>query len=111
MYDQGSNQYAHAGGIMLLTPAGKVSRYFYGVEFSPKDLRFGLMDASDEKIGSLVEKVLLLCFHYDPETGKYGFAVMTTLRIAGGMFLMALGTFWYRMRKRDRKLKQTQAVA
>lgn len=114
VYDPASDQYAHAGGIMLLTTEGRISRYFYGVEYSPRDLKFGLMEASENEIGSLVEKVLLLCFHYDPSTGKYGFVVMTVLRVAGGLFLLALGTFWYRMFRRGRRRKfeqgQTQAA-
>ncbi len=89
MYDSKSGQYAHAGGIMIVTPEGKLARYFYGLEYAPRDLRFSLIEASQGKIGTLVDQLLLLCFHYDPMTGKYGLFVMNFLRVAG--FLTALG--------------------
>ena len=69
-------QFAHAAGIMVLTPQGKLARYFYGVEFSPRDLRLGLIEAAQNKIGSAVDQLLLFCFHYDPATGKYGAIAM-----------------------------------
>ena len=81
-YDSDSKQYAHASAIMLLTPDGKISRYFYGVDFPPKDLRMGLVEASQGKIGNAVDAVLLYCYHYDPETGKYGAMVANILRLA-----------------------------
>jgi protein SCO1 len=82
-YDPRSGQYAHASAIMLLTPEGKVSRYFYGIEYSAKDIQFGIMDASQNKIGSVADQVALYCYHYDPATGKYGVAVMRLVRAAG----------------------------
>jgi protein SCO1 len=82
-YDPRSGQYAHASAIMLLTPEGKVSRYFYGIEYSAKDIQFGIMDASQNKIGSIADQVVLYCYHYDPATGKYGVAVMRLVRGAG----------------------------
>jgi protein SCO1/2 len=82
-YDSRSGQYAHASAIMLLTPEGKVSRYFYGIEYSAKDIQFGIMDASQNKIGSIADQVVLYCYHYDPATGKYGVAVMRLVRAAG----------------------------
>lgn len=82
-YDPRSGQYAHASAIMLLTPEGKVSRYFYGIEYSAKDIQFGIMDASQNKIGSIADQVALYCYHYDPATGKYGVAVMRLVRGAG----------------------------
>jgi hypothetical protein len=69
-------QFAHAAAIMLLTPAGRVSRYFFGVEFAPRDLRLGLIEASENKIGSVVDALLLYCYHYDPVTGKYNVVAM-----------------------------------
>jgi len=82
-YDPKTDQYAHASAIMILTPAGKVSKYFYGVEYSPRDLRLGLVEASNEKIGTPVDEVLLFCFHYDPTTGKYGAMTMNLVRGSG----------------------------
>lgn len=83
VYDPKSGQYAHAGGIMVATPEGKISRYFYGIEYAPRDLRFALIEASANKIGSFADQLLLLCFHYDPMTGKYGLVIWNVLRLAG----------------------------
>jgi protein SCO1/2 len=90
-YDPKSNQFAHATAIMVLTPQGRVSRYFYGVDFPPKDLRMGLVEASQGKIGNAVDAVLLYCYHYDPETGKYGAMVGNILRLAAGATILLLG--------------------
>jgi protein SCO1/2 len=94
-YDPKSNQYAHATAIMVLTPQGRISRYFYGVDFPPKDLRMGLVEASQGKIGNAVDSVLLYCYHYDPETGKYGAMVANILRLAAGATILMLGTFLF----------------
>jgi protein SCO1 len=90
-YDEKTNQYAHATAIMVLTPQGHISRYFYGVEFPPKDLRMGLVEASQEKIGNVVDAVLLYCYHYDPQTGKYGAMVTNILRLAAGATILLIG--------------------
>jgi protein SCO1 len=90
-YDEKSNQYAHATAIMVLTPQGRISRYFYGVDFPPKDLRMGLVEASQNKIGNAVDAVLLYCYHYDPETGKYGAMVGNILRLAAGATIVLIG--------------------
>ena len=92
-YDPEIKQFAHASGIMLLTPEGRVSRYFYGLEYSARDMRLGLVEASANKIGSPVDQVLLYCFHYDPVTGKYGMVIMNTVRMAGVATVLALGLF------------------
>jgi len=96
-YDPDSKQYAHASGIMLLTPEGKLSRYFYGVTYPERDMRLGLDEASNGKIGSPVDQVLLFCYHYDPHTGKYGLLVSRVLQLGGlatvligGIFLIVL---------------------
>lgn len=96
-YDPDSKQYAHASGIMLLTPEGKISRYFYGVTYPARDMRLGLVEASEGKIGSPVDQVLLFCYHYDPHTGKYGLLISRVLQLAGlatvligGIFLLVL---------------------
>lgn len=92
-YDAARNQYAHATAIMVLTPQGHISRYFYGVDFPPKDLRMGLVEASQEKIGNAVDQVLLYCYHYDPATGKYGAVVSNMLKLGGGLTIVLLGGF------------------
>jgi protein SCO1/2 len=109
-YDLASNQYAHPSGIILLTPSGRVSRYLYGIEYDPRDLRLGLVEASQHKIGGLVEQVLLLCYHYDPATGRYGFVIEGTLRIAGVVTTLVLGAFLFRMyRLEQRRSRAAQA--
>lgn len=106
-YDEKTKQYAHASAMMVLTPSGKLSRYFYGLEYVPKDLRLGLIEAADERIGSPADHVLLLCYEYDPKTGKYGFAVMTAVRIGAIATMAAIGTFMFVMFRRDRMAKST----
>jgi protein SCO1/2 len=87
-YDPKTKQYAHASAIMVLTPAGRLSRYFYGIEYPPRDLRLGLVEASENKIGTPVDQVLLYCYHYDPSTGKYSAIVMNIVRLAGILTLL-----------------------
>jgi protein SCO1/2 len=90
-YDPKVNQYAHATAIMVLTPHGRISRYFFGVDFPPKDLRMGLVEASEGKIGNAVDQVLLYCYHYNPATGKYGAVVNNILRLGAGVTIVFLG--------------------
>ena len=90
-YDAKSSQYAHATAIMVLTPQGRISRYFYGVDYPPKDLRMGLVEASQGKIGNAVDAVLLYCYHYDPATGKYGAIVNNILKLGAGLTILILG--------------------
>ena len=92
-YDANSGQFAHTTAIMVLTPEGRIAQYYYGVEYAPKDLRLGLVQASQNKIGNLVDQVLLYCYHYDPATGKYGAVVMRILRLAGAATILTLGLF------------------
>jgi protein SCO1/2 len=106
VYDAKLGQYAHASGIIVLTPEGKTARYFYGVEYSPRDLRLALVEASNGKIGSPIDQLILLCYHYDPLTGKYGLTIMKTIRVAGVITVLALGNFIFFMMKRDRRKKQ-----
>ncbi len=110
LFDRSTQQYVHASAIMVLTPQGRVSKYFYGIEYPPKDLRLGLVEASDGKIGGLVEQVLLYCFHYDPRTGKYSMIVMNVLRLAGVATVTLIGGFILLMWRRDRR-KTKSAVA
>lgn len=102
-YDPATDQFAHASGIMVVTPQGKMARYFYGIEYSGRDLRLALVEAAENKIGSPVDALLLYCFHYDPLTGKYGLVIMNVLRLAGVATVMALGTFMLVMFRRDRR--------
>jgi len=92
-WDRDSKQFAHAAAIMVVTPDGRLAQYFYGVEYSPKDLRFGLVQASQNKIGNVVDQVLLYCYHYDPRTGKYGPIISRALQLGGGLTVLILGGF------------------
>jgi protein SCO1/2 len=98
------NQFAHATAIMVLTPQGHISRYFYGVDFPPKDLRMGLVEASQGKIGNAVDAVLLYCYHYDPATGKYGAIVVNILRLAAAATILILGGFLLIMLRLEKSL-------
>jgi protein SCO1/2 len=100
-YDAISNQYAHGSAIMLLTPNGRVSKYFYGIEYPPRDLRLALVEASNHRIGSIVDQVMLYCYHYDPSVGKYGLLIMRALRLAGLITLSALIAFMLVMFRRE----------
>jgi protein SCO1/2 len=90
-YDSKTGQFVHATAIMVLTPEGKIAQYYYGVEYAPKDLRLGLIEASENRIGTVVDQVLLYCYHYDPNTGKYGAIISRVLRLAGGATVLILG--------------------
>ena len=103
-YDSRLNQFAHATAIMVLTPQGRISRYFYGVDFPPKDLRMGLVEASKEKIGNAVDQVLLYCYHYDPSTGKYGAVIVNILRLAAAATILILGGFLLIMLRLEKSL-------
>jgi protein SCO1/2 len=92
-YDPQSGQYAHTTGLVVLTPQGKIARYFYGVEFSSRDLRLSLVEASANRIGSRVDEILLFCFHYDPATGKYGLVIARIIQFAGAVTVLLLGSF------------------
>jgi len=100
-YDSLTNQYAHSSAIMILTPAGRIARYFYGIQYPSRDVRLGLVEASSEKIGTPTDQVLLYCFHYDPTTGKYALVIMNVLRLAALITLGVLATFMIVMFRRD----------
>lgn len=114
-YDKQRNMFVHQSGVMVLTPSGRVARYFYGVEYEPKDLKLGLIEASSGKIGSPVDQILLYCYHYDPTTGRYGAVVMNVLRMAAIATLLVMGialTFLWkidflRQRKGGRRIAQS----
>ncbi len=100
-WDPTTNMYIHASAIMTATPEGKLARYFYGVEYEPKDLKLGLIESSHDTIGSPVDKILLFCYHYDPSTGKYGAVVMNVLRGAALLTVLVLGTGLFWLWRRD----------
>lgn len=101
-YDAHTGEFAHATGVVILTPGGKTARYFYGIEFSPRDLRLGLIEAAANKIGSPIDQLLLFCFHYDPVKGKYGLLITNVIRLAGFATVLILGSFILVMLRRER---------
>jgi protein SCO1/2 len=100
-WDPEIQQYAHASGIMLLTPQGRVAQYYYGIEYAPRDIQLGLIEASKGKIGNVVDQVLLYCYHYDPRQGRYGAAIFNVLRLSALATVLALGGFMLIMFRRD----------
>jgi protein SCO1 len=110
-YDAANKQFMHASGIMLVTPEGKLSRYFYGIEYSPRDLQLGLVEASHNKIGGLAEQVLLFCYHYDPTTGRYTPVVLNVVRAGGLVTVVFLGTFIGMMLRKESQTKKQGRAA
>jgi protein SCO1/2 len=108
-YDEPTNQFAHASAIYVTTPQGKLARYFYGIEYAPRDLRLGLIEAADNKIGSPDDQLLLYCFHYDPATGKSGAVVMNMMRVGGIVTLVGLVGMLLVLRRRGAKRLDLQA--
>lgn len=102
-YDPRNDQFAHASGIMLLTPQGKLARYFFGTSYSPRDLRLGLVEASGGKIGSPVDQFWLACFENDPTTGQYTLAILKFVRLAGAVTLVGLAFFLYKLWRGERR--------
>ncbi len=100
-YDAKTGLFAHASGILVLTPAGRISRYFYGVDFPPRDLRLGLVEASAGKIGTVTDRALLFCFQYDPTAARYSATILTVVRIVGVLTVLALafGILFFRWRE------------
>jgi protein SCO1/2 len=107
VYDDDTGQFAHASGIMVATPAGKLSRYFFGIDYSPRDVKFALIESSSEKIGTLADRLLLYCYHYDPATGNYGFMAMRAVRLGGVVTLVALFGFMFVSIRRDHRDRRT----
>ena len=100
-WDETTGQFAHVSGLLTLTPEGRLARYFYGVEYSPKELRLALVESGEGRIGSKVEELLLYCFHYDPAVGRYGWAVMTLVRLGGALTVALVLGFVVLMRRRE----------
>jgi protein SCO1/2 len=101
-WDEGTRQFAHPSGIVVLTPEGRLARYLFGIEYGPRDLRFALVEASSGRVGSKVDALLLYCYHYDPMTGRYGLVIMRVIRLAGAATVVALATFIVAMVRRER---------
>jgi protein SCO1/2 len=106
VWDDRLKQFAHPTGVVVLTQQGRIARYLFGIEYGPRDLRFAIIDAAAGTIGSPVDRLLLYCYHYDPENGRYGFVIMRLLRIAGAMTVLALGTLVFVMIRRDRSVQR-----
>ena len=100
-WDERTGQFAHVSGILVVTPEGRLSRYFYGVEYSPKELRLALVESGQGRIGSAIDELLLYCFHYDPESGRYGLVVMNLVRLGGVLTMLFMGGFILLMRRRE----------
>ena len=104
-WDEKSNQFAHGSAIMLATPDGKLSRYFYGIDYAPRDVKLGIMESADSKVGSVADELMLYCFHYDPASGKYGFQILSVLRLTAIATLLGMGmmgfVFWRRNKSRN----------
>jgi protein SCO1/2 len=100
-WDSVTGQFAHVSGVLVATPDGTLSRYFYGVEFSPKELRLALVESGQGRVGKLIDELLLYCYHYDPETGRYGATVMNLVRLGGILTLGTMVTFFVMMRRRE----------
>lgn len=100
-FDTKSGLFAHASGIMLLTPDGRISRYFYGVEYPARDVRFGLVDASAGKIGTPIDRALLFCYHYDPASGRYSTSILKIIRLGGVLTILGLVAAIFIFRRRD----------
>ena len=101
VWDEPSHQFAHPSGIVIATPAGIVSRYFLGIDYSPRDVKFALIESSHGRVGSLADKLLLYCYHYDPTTGNYGFVAMRAVRVAGAVTILALVGFVFVSLRRE----------
>ncbi|MFN2500931.1 MAG: SCO family protein [Pyrinomonadaceae bacterium] len=104
-WDEKSGQFAHAACIMIASPEGRLSRYLYGIEYAPKDVKFGIMESAQSRIGNTTEQLLLYCYHYDPSTGKYGLAILRLVRMGGVLTLLGLSAmafvFWRRNKRKD----------
>lgn len=105
-FDEETKQFAHAGGVIVITPEGRVSRYLYGVEYAPKDMQFALIESSQSKIGSKVDQLLLYCYHYDPATGTYGFRILAFLRVVSVLMVLGIiGMLVFFVRRESKSLK------
>jgi len=109
-YDPNLKQYAHGAAIYVVTPKGMVSRYLLGIDFSPRDLRLALVEASNDRLGTVVDQVLLLCYHYDPSTGRYSTAVLDAIRIGFVLTVGAFLTFVFVSRRREKRTEKSEGT-
>ncbi|PYS23304.1 MAG: SCO family protein [Acidobacteria bacterium] len=112
-WDEQTKQFAHASGIMIATPEGKLARYFYGIDYPARDVRLALVEASANKIGTPVDALMLYCYHYDPSTGKYGVVIMNVIRVAGVLTIILIVGLLLILRKRSARsmrLRETHAA-
>jgi protein SCO1 len=104
-WDETSDQFAHAGGVMVATPEARLSRYLYGIDYAPKDVKFAVMESAENKIGNSAEQLMLYCYHYDPSTGRYGLSILKVMRLGGIATLIGLGAmlfvFWRKGKNRS----------
>jgi protein SCO1/2 len=108
-WDEQTRQWAHPGGIVVLTPEGRLARYLYGVEFAPRDLRFALIEASQGKIGTPVDSIVLYCYQYDPSTGRYSAALLRVIRVAAALTALGLGAFVFVMLRREKQARELES--
>ncbi len=108
VYDEPTKQFAHPTGIVVLTPEGRASKYIYGLDYGPRDLRLALVEASSHEIGTPVDRLLLYCFHYDPTQGKYGLVLMNVMRLAGVVTVVCIGGFILIMWRREKRLQKVK---
>ena len=106
VYDETDGQFVHGSAIMIISPKGTVSHYFFGIEYPSEDIRLALIESSEEKLGNVFDQIMLYCFNYDPEQGRYGVAIMNAMRLAGLATLLAMGSFMVVMFKRDRRRRR-----
>lgn len=108
VYDEAKGQFVHGSAIMVISPQGTISHYFFGIEYPSEDIRLALIESSENKLGNVFDQVMLYCFNYDPEQGKYGIVIMNSMRVAGLVTLLAMGSFMIIMFKRDRKNRRVK---
>ena len=110
-WDEKTQQFAHVGGVMIVTPDGKLSRYFYGIDYAPRDLKFGLMESAEEKVGSPAEQLLLYCYHYDPASGKYGIAILKVMRLASILTIAGIGVMLFILWRRNKSKQENKTTS
>jgi protein SCO1 len=103
VWDEETKQFAHPTGVMVLTPDGRLARYLFGIEYGPRDLRYAIVDASNGKVGSVVDSLVLYCYHYDPAMGRYSVAIMRLVRTAAAATVLAVGAFIFVMVRREKR--------
>jgi protein SCO1/2 len=114
VYDPVEQQYAHAAAIFVCTPDGRVARYLYGIEYPSKRLKLGLLEASEGKIGSTIDRLIMYCYHYDPSSRRYSPVAMNIMRVGGGatasILVVALGMFWFREWRRKKSIAKRDST-